>query len=307
MILKVIRQHFAEWFTVTVSALMAATTEAEKKTLLGAAVDYRTRVVQGRLRREMKLVLEEEFIRTFRHAVMQILRDEAYAQGTPGERFTTPHVVKGREDEQQVLVLAAMEEIDQVTSSFSPVYRDSKLLEAAESRYANDSREIVGGETEAEVDRLLCLAGIQLGNGETPAEQLQNLRRKHDVLTDHAVWKHVLRTPTDHLDRLRLALSLDAQLSAATDDRVTAHRYVMGGDDVVVPRIARHSLPPEEVAETRSRTYCYVVAEGWTFTHSGYVPAVSFGDARAAVTARFTFSRAEHVGGAPQGTEVFLA
>ena len=284
--LKIIRHKFGEWFDATVSKLMETENEQERKTLLGAAVDYRTRAVRWNLKKELNLEFKEDFITLFRYAIMNCIRDEAFARKTSSDRFTSPHVVKGREDEQQVLVLQAMDEIDEITKSFSPVYRDSKLKEAGESQYANDSKELIAADTELEVDRLLKLARLSIGNGETPAEQLQSLLRTHDALTTHKLWKDVLKTPAEHLDRLKLALSLESQLSSAQSERVTAHQYVIAGDEVVVPRIATHTVPSKDAVRAMyKRTYCYVITQGWTFVESGYVTAGSFDDARAEVLA----------------------
>ncbi|ABW34990.1 hypothetical protein Dgeo_2947 (plasmid) [Deinococcus geothermalis DSM 11300] len=307
--LKVIRHKFGEWFNTTVSTLMAVENEQEKKSLLGSAVDYRTRAVRWNLKKEMDLEFDEDFITRFRYAIMNCIRDEAYARINPSDRFTTPHVVKGREDEQQVLVLQAMDEIDKVTRSYSPVYRDSKLKEARESQYANDSKALVDAETEAEVDRLLKLARLSIGNGETPAEQLQSLLRTHDALTTHKLWKDVLKTPAEHLDRLKLALSLEAQFASAQSERVTAHQYVIAGDEVVVPRIAAHSVPSvDSVGTLHKRTYCYVITEGWSLVESGYVTAGSFDDARALTLALYSnLPEDDAAEEGTQGIEVFLA
>lgn len=283
--LKVIRHKFGGWFNTTVSKLMELEDEQARKKFLGSAVDYRTRAARWTLKKELDLELDEDFITRFRYAIMNCIRDEAYARINPSDRFTTPHVVKGREDEQQVLVLRALDELDEVIGSFSPVYRESKFEEAEGSQYANNSLELVAAETELEVDRLMRLAGIvAIGNGETVAEQLQNLHRCHDALTTHKLWKDVLKTPAEHLDRLKLALSLKSQLAAAQEDRVTAHRYVIAGDEVVVPRIAAHSVPSvDSVGGIYKRTYCFVLTQGWSFVESGYIAATSFDEARAAV------------------------
>lgn len=304
--LKVIRHKFGEWFNTTVSTLMAVENEQEKKSLLGSAVDYRTRAARWTLK-EMGLEFDEDFITRFRYAIMNCIRDEAYARSNPSDRFTSPHVVKGREDEQQVLVLQALEELDEVTRSYTPVYRESKFEEASGGLYANDSKELIAAETEAEVDRLMRLAGIAIGNGETVAERLQNLHRCHDVLTTHKLWKDVLKTPGEHLDRLKLALSLNTQLHTAVSDRVKAHQYVIAGDEVVVPRIAAHSVPSvDAVGGSYKRTYCFVLTQGWSFVESGYVTATSFDEARAEVLALYTSNCSDEDEGT-QGIEVFLA
>ncbi|GGB73742.1 hypothetical protein [Deinococcus soli (ex Cha et al. 2016)] len=281
--LKVIRHKFGAWFTTTVSKLMEMEDEQAKKKYLGSAVDYRTRAVQWTLKKDMNLEFDEEFITRFRYAIMNCLRDEAFARSNPSDRFTSPHVVKGREDEQQVLVLHAMEELDDVTKSFAPVFRDSKLKEASESQFANDSKELVATETEAEVDRLLRIAGIAFGNGETPDQQLQTLSKAHDTLTTHKVWSTILKTPAEHLDRLKLAQSLESQLHAASTDRVKAHQYYIAGDEVTVPRITAHSVPTADAGGMYQRTYCFVLTLGWNFVNSGYITATSFDEARAAV------------------------
>ncbi|MBZ9714961.1 hypothetical protein [Deinococcus multiflagellatus] len=285
--LKVIRHKFREWFEATVKKLMVTENEQDKKSLLGSAVDYRTRAAVWTLKKERNLEFDEEFVANFRYAIMNVLRDEAFARSNPDERFASPHVVKGREDEQQVLVFRAMDEIDDITKSYSPVYRGSKFSEANQSQYANDAKELIAPEVEGEVDRLLRLARLNIGHGETPAEQLQTLQRAHELLTTHKVWNDILKTPADHLDRLKLALSLESQLAAAQSDRVKAHQYQIAGDDVVVPRIAPHSVPGvDKVERLYQRTFCFVITEGWDFVESGYVYARSFDDARAAVLAQ---------------------
>lgn len=276
LVLRVLRARFATFLEHAATTLRACTSEPERKAALGTLVDYRTRVLAQRLK------IDEHKVTAFRYAILSVLRDEAYARCAPSPDLVSPHVVKGREDEPQRLVLDALKEIERLTSTYTPVYRDSRVQEASESVYANDSKELVSADLEEDVTRLLSLARIALPSGETVAQRLQAYQGALQHLLTHDLWTDVLQGPKPHLDRLVTARSLQHALTSAQEERVVAHRYVIAGDEVTVPRIAPFALPGEE-REASTRTIAYAVTQGWETIASGLTQATSFEDARVRV------------------------